>query len=481
MYTKRGLYTNALRHLFTSLNLAKKIHDPQGQVGCYNNIGIIYKEQNKLDQAIKYYNECIRLQLQDPVNYKISYTYLNIAEIYRIKGSFDKAIEVVTLGLKAASAEGDELSTANNFSLLGNIYIDLNRFEDALKNHGQAFKIREKFNDGFGLFKSYMAYSSIYSKTGRAKEAVVYADKAFELVKSSGELSLLSDVNHQLSIVHKLAGNYQKAYNYQVEYKLYSDSIFNLSNERSLTEQRLKFEFKEAEAKNKAKADAALVSQKRIKTVLLLGLALFFTGVIIYIVRRYQKKSNNNKVEYTQGIATLQDEISIMESETETLRIENENIQLRAHLVAAEKEQEREKLQEKLDYNKRELASTALYLFQKNQILSELQSELDQLKDEPDALNRYSKIKSKIQQNLYLDADWDRFKLHFEQVHPDFFKELKESHPGLTAYEVRLFAYLHMKLSTKEIAGLLNITPASVIKAKVRLNKKLNNPQGKTD
>jgi len=481
LYIKKGFYTSAQRHLLASLNLAKKVNDPQGLIGYFNNIGLIYKEQNKLDQAIKYYNECIKLQLKDPVKYQISYTYLNIAEIYRLKGNYKKAIEIATLGLNEALADKDSLSTANNFSLLGNIYMDLNRFDDALKNHEKAFKIRKQFNDGYGLFKSYIAYSAICSKTGKIKDAIAYANKASELVESNGELTFLADVNRQLSIVYKQAGDYKAAYNYHVQYKLYSDSIFNLSNERNLTEQRLKFEFKEVEAKNKAKAEAVLASQRRMRIVLLLGLATFFIAIIVYIMRSYNRKNRKNKVAYTHGIALLHDEISIMESETETLKIENENIQLRAHLVAAEKEQEREKLQEKLDYNKRELASTALYLFQKNQILSELQTELEELKDEPNAVDKYKKIKSKIQQNLYLDADWDRFKLHFEQVHPDFFKELNKTHPTLTAYEVRLYAYLHMKLSTKEIAGLLNITPASVIKAKVRLNKKLNNKQDTTD
>jgi len=44
---------------------------------------------------------------------------------------------------------------------------------------------------------------------------------------------------------------------------------------------------------------------------------------------------------------------------------------------------------------------------------------------------------------------------------------------GLTAYEIRLCAYLHLQLSGKEIATLLNIDPPSVRKAKMRLKKKM--------
>ena len=43
--------------------------------------------------------------------------------------------------------------------------------------------------------------------------------------------------------------------------------------------------------------------------------------------------------------------------------------------------------------------------------------------------------------------------------------------------ETRLYAYLHMKLSHKEIAALLSIDPASVRRAKTRLYTKMAIPE----
>ncbi|MFY0591814.1 helix-turn-helix transcriptional regulator [Roseivirga sp.] len=55
----------------------------------------------------------------------------------------------------------------------------------------------------------------------------------------------------------------------------------------------------------------------------------------------------------------------------------------------------------------------------------------------------------------------------------DWQDNLKQHHPHLTAYDLRLCTYLKANLSTKEIATLLNITPDSVKKAKHRLRKKI--------
>lgn len=139
-------------------------------------------------------------------------------------------------------------------------------------------------------------------------------------------------------------------------------------------------------------------------------------------------------------------------------------------LQLVEERAQREQLQQKLDYNSRELASTTVHMYQKNEMLKKLQDEIRAVK----AGQEMKTVNEMIQRNLDLDADWEKFKLHFEQVNPNFFEELKVKYPALTNYEQRLFAYFHMNLSSKEIATLLNIDPSSVRKAKMRMNKKIS-------
>ena len=133
-------------------------------------------------------------------------------------------------------------------------------------------------------------------------------------------------------------------------------------------------------------------------------------------------------------------------------------------------------LNERVANHQRELASSALVMLQKKELLAQLKSQISNLKiAEPYSTPKNLKeILGLIETNNRIDDDWERFKIHFEQVHPDFFSDLLASHPALTKYELRLCAYFHINMSTKEIAALLNIAPGSVRQAKTRLNKKLN-------
>ncbi|RSK43789.1 7TM-DISM domain-containing protein [Hymenobacter rigui] len=148
-----------------------------------------------------------------------------------------------------------------------------------------------------------------------------------------------------------------------------------------------------------------------------------------------------------------------------------------AHQLHADHQQQQatnQELQEQLEANQRELASTSLYVQQKNALLAELKQQIRELNTQsPATQSELSGIKSILQTNLYLDEDWGRFKLHFEQVHPRFFEDLQARYPALTKHEQRLYCYFHINLATKEIAALLNIDPASVRRAKTRLYKKI--------
>jgi len=180
------------------------------------------------------------------------------------------------------------------------------------------------------------------------------------------------------------------------------------------------------------------------------------------------------------------------ESRHREIGLENEQIQaafreaeLQRKLSSLEREQlsvdmsqqksTNKALQKKLEDNQRELASTTLYVVQKNAMLAELKKQIEELnKLSPNNKHKeLSGVKSLLQTNLHLDEDWTKFKLHFEKVHPHFFEEMQAKYPTLTKNELRLYSYFHINLTTKEIATLLNIDPASVRRAKTRLYKKM--------
>lgn len=128
-----------------------------------------------------------------------------------------------------------------------------------------------------------------------------------------------------------------------------------------------------------------------------------------------------------------------------------------------------------LELKERELVSFLLQLSQKNELISSIGNQLKKLAADSDR-----KTKQKLDDLLEIignvtgsPVDWDMVALQLEKLHPGFFGRLQLKHHNLTPKEKKLCAYLKLDLSSKEIAGLQNLTSKSVEIARVRLRKKL--------
>lgn len=187
---------------------------------------------------------------------------------------------------------------------------------------------------------------------------------------------------------------------------------------------------------------------------------LVLGGVIRSVVIRESKKTEAVKEESEQTIRKKEQEF-----QKEKQRSESEIIRLR-----------NEKLRSEVSHKNAELASTTMHLVQKSEILQKIKDDLDQVakKAEDDLKAEIRRIGRVIDEDVRLDRNWERFETHFDQVHENFFKNLRMKYPDLTPKDQKLCAYLRMNLTTKEIAPLLNISVRGVEISRYRLRKKLN-------
>ena len=68
---------------------------------------------------------------------------------------------------------------------------------------------------------------------------------------------------------------------------------------------------------------------------------------------------------------------------------------------------------------------------------------------------------------------WEEFEIRFQEVHTDFYSNLRKSYPELSNNEIRLCAFLKLNMTTKEIAAITYQSLNSIKVARYRLRKKL--------
>ncbi len=140
-----------------------------------------------------------------------------------------------------------------------------------------------------------------------------------------------------------------------------------------------------------------------------------------------------------------------------------ERIAARAKLLSAQKQ---------LELSTQQLNNFSNSIREKNKLIEAFEK---QIIDSSNSLPQKEENLQQLTNSIILtEDDWVDFKKLYEEVHPNFFYNLKQKHAKLTNAEIRLIALLKLQLSNKEIAGMLGINTDSVIKTKYRLKKKIS-------
>lgn len=197
--------------------------------------------------------------------------------------------------------------------------------------------------------------------------------------------------------------------------------------------------------------------------------ALFACGLLGLLLKYQQKKH------FREQQAKLKKQQISYEQEQKRVAVEH-------RLIVQEKQKEiilltNEKLQAELDYKNQELASSAMNLVRKIEVLSKLKLNLEHYKslnNDDKSRKEWYKIIKIIDSEIEHKQEWERFNIHFDNVHNHFLRNLKAYCPDITANELKLSAYLKLNISTKEIAQLMNISVRGVETARFRLRKKLS-------
>jgi DNA-binding CsgD family transcriptional regulator len=142
------------------------------------------------------------------------------------------------------------------------------------------------------------------------------------------------------------------------------------------------------------------------------------------------------------------------------------------NLEKQQKEQENKALQYEIDAKNRGLASKAILLSEKENLIAELIKQLNGLKKGTNDKPAIQRLINNLNVNL-LNNSWDEFEKHFSEVHPSFYKALSKKYPNLTASDRKLCAFMKLNLTTKEISTITGKSVNTIDVARSRLRKKI--------
>ena len=450
-----GNYPKALDYHQKALPIMKKVNDTLGIIQAYLNLGLVYGDQNYHKDALQNYEKAL-VYVKESDNFNIKDVILNnIGSQYYRMGKPDLALQYFKEALDIRLSKNYQNGISESLNNIGIILMEQGSFTEALDYQKRSLDIREAMNDNNGIAMTEANIGKIYTELNDYENAEKHFFRSIEVAKDLNSIKILNKVYFYLSNLEKKRDNYKKALEYYTTFDVLSDSIYN--------QQKLKQFFDlEKEYLRQQQAQELIIQQQKLNlqekeakyarlwhSIALGGMVLLILAIILIFI--YQKRKINRTSEF--------------------YKIKEARAKAELQLIKL-KEQE---LHRELEFKNRELSSYTLNFIRKKELFEELQRNINQLKRKYN--NAYSDLKGLtdiIREGEHLDKDWEDFKIYFEQVHQDFFDNLKHNFPDLTNGDLKLCALLKMNLNLKEAATILGISPNSVKTARYRLRKKFN-------
>ena len=432
IYYAMGDYKSATENYLNALKYYDLEQDTAGLVVINNNLGAIYDRLQDYENALTYFFEASdllnRMQPDEQVSLRRASVFNNIGNVYQTNGDISSAAQYYEKALSIAQEAGIGRVEGIALNNLGKLYlVDIGDYDKAIEYLNKGLEVRIAEGDKAEISKSYNVLSSYYLTVGELEKAKESVETSIALSQEIGSLESQIYSYSTLSEIEREMDNYKAALDAFVRFKQLSDSVQSQNVSSEITKLRLKYDFEKA--KQAREHEEKLSRDRYIATIIILGVCLLLAVLLAIIVR-----------------------------------MRSRHVELR-----------RKNLVQDLELKNKELTTNVMYLIRKNELINDVAERL--LKIQPKILPDNKKIIQSIILDLQREADsdsWHEFELRFNQVHTDFYNNLRKIHPDLSPAEEKLCAFLRLNMSSKEIAAITQQSVKSVEVARSRLRKKLN-------
>lgn len=448
-----GIRSLSHEYYFQGLKTVDKMRNHGLNGDFYNNIGVSYFRTGKSDDALKYYK--MALEWASKYNKK-NLLYIinrNLSVLYAEQGDYDKATDYALKAIQYVDEKEHPTSYYSNQTIIGDLYCRKGNKDLGYVYLSNAFKNLERLGEKPDLFATCLCLMDYFEEDRNKGNAETYRKTAYRIATETGNPDFRIQLLEKEIEIASAKGDATSTASYQNRIIELKDSIYKVETAMRMDQTQNIYDIE----RDYLRQSLSISKWDPVVVFSVMGImVLILVGVSVYLM-----KIKHNREE----IIRQKDEAVLKYHE-----LNNERIR--------EEAQERNKIQHDLDIHNRKLTSFTLERIESNEKVEDISNQIRHLilNTSPRDKNTITTLKNLLTRlnELKYDTQWNEFQYYFEKVHPAFYPNLDRMHPGLTAKDRRLCAFISLGMSTKEIASITFKEVRSVESSRNRLRKKLN-------
>jgi tetratricopeptide (TPR) repeat protein len=479
-------YAKSVKNYLQALRIAEEIKDPIITAECQSNLGMAFTNQKEYPSAIVYLQRARKTYQNLGDKRGESRSLMGLGTAYFNYGNLDTAQAYYDRSMALFVETGDELGIAQALHNSAEALLLKGESERALAKLEQALEIRTASNETYGIALTLFNMAKACAAIGENKRAEALFDSSEAVVNQLGTNYLLAEFYLARSTYFEEEGRFSRALDDMKMYTNLKDSLYNEERVRAVSEMHTIYETEKKEKEILLKDGEIKILQRNRLLYLTIGIALILVISVIAFwyrnsIKRKQiiEKQKLEIAEKQRSIAEQEKSIAEQErsiSDQKRILAEQDRALAESRKDAAESalllaNLEANQMRNELEFKRKEITQLALYINQQTEFLDSIRAEIKSAnKDDIRSLER------ELEQKLNISKQRENFDLNVDLINADFYQRLLQQFPSLTENERKLCAMIRLGLSSKEIAGVQNISPKSVDMNRYRLRKKLELP-----
>jgi signal transduction histidine kinase len=287
VHLNQGNYPSALSKFYETLKAAEAVNDQFVIGSALNNIAIIHFYQGKMNEAEITYQKTLQIAVKMNDTVGIILAYNNIGEVNLEQNNPAKALQNFNIGYKLASLNNNPEMLVVITNNLGNTYYKTDSLQNAVYQFETALRLSKQKGYGTAACKSLIGLAKVRNRQGMFKEALVNGLEGLQKADEMGQAQLIRDANEIVASIYESLNEGINALKHFKMYKIYADSLNNISSERAAASYKSGYEISKKEIEFERKN----LQQRWLTFSAFAG--LFSLGIILWIINRSKKRLNH--------------------------------------------------------------------------------------------------------------------------------------------------------------------------------------------
>lgn len=294
LYGDRGNNVIALQHYQNAMKKAEGIDDKESVPFILKNMGVLYVQWKKFDEAFRYYDKAENLATQSGNSELVADCQNNKGIVYEQRNDYDKALAAYKNALTLYTQKKIPGKIAMALSNIAIIYKFQKNYEEAIQYNLKAIAIEEQQNDKWSIAATYNNIGNLYGEMGQYENAIKYCEKALVIAKEIDALEIVESIYDSMADAAVKANDYKNAYAYRKQYSETMDKFLNKENTRQLSELNIKYE---TEKKQILIQQQEFEISKKNYWLLVGSIAFVFLGIVAWFIYRNNKYRQDEKLQ----------------------------------------------------------------------------------------------------------------------------------------------------------------------------------------